>query len=261
MAPHFGYPLSPQPPPFIAFARAVAANNDNALNGLHAVLAALEIFPNLKEVIADRGYSIFGEDFVRPFHRLGINVAMDYIDKQRERPRQIEVGRGKHKQTLLLHCGTFFPSWLPKKWHVQPDDLTETAREEWFADRAKFRYVPIAKLEGGSIRFMCPQCAGRVTTSAKTWRYRNRPSEPNLYVGFVGNIDDEYCCRGTVTIPVNKLDTYQDIPFGTPAWNKRYGGRLRVETTNSMVKDKGALKLGSCRALGLAATTWHSSPM
>ena len=137
----------------------------NALNGLHAVLAALEIFPNLKEVIADRGYSIFEEDFVRPLHRLGINVAMDYIDKQRERPRQIEVGRGKHKQTLLLHCGTFFPSWLPKKWHVQPDDLTETAREEWFADR----------------------------------------------------------------------------------------GRLRVETTNSMVKDKGALKLGSCRALGLAA--------
>ena len=98
---------------------------------------------------------------------------------------------------------------------------------------------------------MCPQCAGRITTSAKTWKNRNRPTKANLDVPYVGNIDDEYCCRGTVTIPVDKLDTYQDIPYGTPAWQKR----LRAETTNSMLKDKGGLKAGWCRAFGLAAHT------
>lgn len=240
-------------PPFIAYAKAVPANNDNAANGVHAVLAAREIFPNLKEVICDRGYTVYGEDFVRPVHQLGINVAMDYNKGQKGRIDPVEVGKGKNMQTLLLNCGTFFPWWLPQKWHLLPEHLAGEDRQKWHADRVKYRWVPIAKLADGSIRFMCPQCAGRIKTSAKTWKYRNRPSEPHFDVPHIGNIDDEYCCRGTVTIHVDKLDTYQDIPYGTPAWHQRYAGRLRGETTNSMLKDKGALKLGSCRAMGLAA--------
>ena len=240
-------------PPFIAYAKAAPANNDNALNGLHAVLSALQIFPNLEEVIADRGYTVFGEDFVRPLHQLGINIAMDYNKTQKRTMEFVEVGHGKNKQTLRLNCGTFFPTWLPEKWHIRPHDLTGEAGQKWHADRAKYRWVPIAKLADGSIRFMCPQCAGRIITSAKTWKNRNRPTKPNPNIPYAGNIDDEYCCQGTVTIPVDKLDTYQDIPYGTPAWQKRYGGRLMGETSNSMLKDKGALRVGSCRALGLAA--------
>lgn len=240
-------------PLFIAHAKAVPANNDNALNGLDAVLAALQMFSNLKDVFADRGYTVYGEDFVRPLHLLGINVFMDYTDKHQQKIVLVEVGKGKNKQILRLHCGTFLPIWLSEEWQVPPDHLTGDALKTWYADRAKYRWVPIAKLKDGSIRFQCPQCAGRITTNAKTWRYRNRHHTPDPDIPFVANIDDEYCCRGTVTIPVEKLDTYQDIPYGTPAWHQRYTARLRVETGNSMVKDKGALRVGSCRALGLAA--------
>ena len=63
------------PPKYVPHGRAIPANNDNALNGLHAVLAALDTFPNLKEIIADRGYTIYGIDFVRPLHLMGINVS------------------------------------------------------------------------------------------------------------------------------------------------------------------------------------------
>ena len=55
--------------------------------------------------------------------------------------------------------------------------------------------------------------------------------------------------------PVDLLDTYQDIPFGTPAWKRSYGRRNPVEKTFSMIKDKGGLKAGWCRVFGLAAHT------
>ena len=58
-----------------------------------------------------------------------------------------------------------------------------------------------------------------------------------------------------VSIPVDKLDAYQDIPYGTPAWKRSYGRRNPSETTFSMIKDKGGLKAGWCRAFGLAAHT------
>ena len=57
----------------------------------------------------------------------------------------------------------------------------------------------------------------------------------------------------TITIPVEKLDTYQHIPFGTPAWKKRYGGRMQIENLNSLVKNDRGLKDGWCRALRQAA--------
>ena len=50
-------------------------------------------------------------------------------------------------------------------------------------------------------------------------------------------IKDEQCCHGMVSIGVDLLDAYQDIPFGTPAWKRSYG-RNPVEKTISMIKDQ-----------------------
>ena len=58
-----------------------------------------------------------------------------------------------------------------------------------------------------------------------------------------------------VSVPVDLLDSYQDIPFGTPAWKRSYGRRNPSEKTISMIKDKGGLKPGWCRSFGLAAHT------
>ena len=73
---------------------------------------------------------------------------------------------------------------------------------------------------------------------------------------YVATIDQEYCCKGTLTIPVEELDTYQHIPYGTPAWKERYDGRMQIENLNSLVKNDGGLKDGWCRALGQAANNF-----
>ena len=107
------------------------------------------------------------------------------------------------------------------------------------------------KLDCGGGQFLCSQCAGRVTTKAKT---RNNGVIPSKTAPFLP-IEDKYCCGGMVSIGVDKLDAYQDIPFGTPAHDKSYGRRNPIEKTISMIKDKGGLKPGWCRSFGLAAHT------
>ena len=52
---------------------------------------------------------------------------------------------------------------------------------------------------------------------------------------------------------MEQLDTYQHIPYGTPAWKKRYTRRMQIENLNNMVKNDGGLKDGWCRALGVIA--------
>jgi hypothetical protein len=79
--------------------------------------------------------------------------------------------------------------------------------------------------------------------------------QPDKTVPRVALIDDEYCCRGTVTIPVDKLDTYQKIPWGTPAWFARYASRNQIENVNGMVKDRHGLQDGWCRILNQTGNT------
>ena len=79
-------------------------------------------------------------------------------------------------------------------------------------------------------------------TSAKTRKLRRPRKRPVPYIP----IDDEYCCEGLVTIPVEDLDTYQQLPFGTPAWKTRSSHRLQIENVNGMLKNKGGLEDGWC---------------
>ena len=243
--------LGPLPPKYVPHGRAIPAQNDNALNGLHAVLVALENFPNLEEIIADMGYTIYGEAFVRPLHRMGINVVMDYTEGHQKKIKPVTIGPEGEEQVLLIHCGTFLVEWTPERFLIPPQDLTGENLADWYADRDKYTWKPIGKPDkNGAIRFRCPQCDGRVKTNAKT-RIRSKRSQRKA--PYATTIDQEYCCKGTITIPVEKLDTYQHIPFGTPAWKKRYGGRLQIENLNSLVKNDGGLEDGWCRALGQAA--------
>ena len=134
---------------------------------------------------------------------------------------------------------------------IPPIHLTGKKLAKWYAERAKYLWKPIGKPDkNGAIRFRCPQCDGRVKTNAKTRISSKRFQRKAPYAT---TIDQEYCCQGTITIPVEKLDTYQHIPFGTPAWKKRYGGRGQIENLNSLVKNDGGLKDGWCRAFGKAA--------
>ena len=116
--------LGPLPPKYVPHGRAIPANNDNALNGLHAALVALENFPNLTEIIADRGYTIYGKAFVRPLHRMGINVVMDYTEGHQKKIKTVTIGPEGEEQILLLHCGTFLVEWTPERFWIPPIHLT-----------------------------------------------------------------------------------------------------------------------------------------
>ena len=120
-----------------------------------------------------------------------------------------------------------------------------------YVNRALWRWARNRQLDGGRGQYTCSQCAGRVTTNAKT---HHPDVVPNKTAPFL-RTEDEYCCEGMVSIPVDKLDSVQDIPSGTPAWKKSYGRRNPSEKTISMIKDKGGLTPGWCRAFGLAAHT------
>ena len=188
---------------------------------------------------------------MRPLHQMGINVVMDYTEAHQKTIKIVTIGPEGEEQVLLLHCGTFLVEWTPERFWIPPIHLTGEKRADWYAERAKYRWTPIGKPDkNGAIRFRCPQCDGRVKTNAKT-RISSKRSQRKA--PYVATIDQEYCCQGTLTIPVEKLDTYQHIPFGTPAWKKRYGRRMQIENLNSLVKNDGGLKDGWCRALGQAA--------
>ena len=87
-------------------------------------------------------------------------------------------------------------------------------------------------------------------TTAKTRMARTANSDgPYL------PIEDEYCCLGLASVSLALLDSFQRIPYGTLAWKQSYGRRNIIEKSNAMLKDKGGLDAGWCRAFGLAAQT------
>ena len=57
------------------------------------------------------------------------------------------------------------------------------------------------------------------------------------------------------TLNSNQLANYQNVPYGTAAWQRGYSRRNQVENTNSRLRDKGTLEAGACRALGILPRT------
>ena len=202
---------------------------------------------NVKEVAADRGYTLKNENFNRPLHTDEINVVMDYDIKAKDKVEALCLGRNKHR--LIENCGTFFPAWLPKDLRTPPEGLTDAQLAEWYDQRAKYRYSS-TPLAGGKIQLVCPQCAGRIRSNKKTRKKNVKANNNALYIHIKNNAT--YCCPGKVTVPVKYLDRYQKAPYGTTAWKGSYGRRLQIENCNSILKDKGGLQSRWCRALGLA---------
>ncbi len=242
------------PPKFILAMALVRGATNPGLVGLDLVARALDIAPGIKEIIADRAYTNKRQTFCRELHKQGIDVVMDYNPGEIDRPVPVYVGRNDQQQ-LMRHLGSLFSPWLPEKLLVPPPDLTGEKLEDWYAKRSRWRWTVHRYLAGGAVQLICPQCAGRVKTSAKTRNPNITPTKgPVPYL----DIDDEYehCCEGLVTVSVDKLDSYQRIPPKTPAWTKGYKGRRNTsETKNSMVGDKGAFAVGWCRVFNQIAVT------
>ena len=240
--------LGDNPEPYIVAASLEAAATNPGPVGT-AVIEQAKRLASVDEVLADRGYTAHREGFLRPLHEQNINVVMDHKVATVSKAQAATIG--KTGQTVLIHCGTIFPSWLPTDFHQPPKRLTGQKLCDWYDKRAKFRYSLTTERPGGGGRFTCPQCAGRIKTNAKTKNPTARPPQkPKVLAVLTAN---QYCCNGPVNVSAEQLDHYQKVPFGTTAWKHSYSRRCQVENVNGILKDKGALKAGWCRSRNRAA--------
>ena len=179
-------------------------------------------------------------------------MVMDQIKTVRKLEAVTIKRNGKKPDQLVwMYCGTIFSTWLPEQFHTPPAELKGEALASWHDKQAMYRWSRTTKRPNGGARFICPQCAGRITSSAKTRKENVTPAPSAPYIKLDPDID--YCCGGPIDVPVEGLDLHQTPPYGTTAWKKAYGRRSQIENINGILKNKGALKDGWCRSRNRAA--------
>ena len=248
--------MGPKVTPYVLAMSLTPAGTNPGLVGHDAVMRAREIAPRIREVVADRAYTVKRTSFLRPLHELGINVVMDYPSPMVERADDITLG--KRKQPVILHCGTILPPSTPFEWHTPPEHLTqegETKKErkrlrrelqEWYADRAEQRHRTNGRVRNGRRQMKSPINAGRFSTP-------DRPSPAGYAVPLVSPSKDSGDAA-KVNALVEDLDFFQDHPYGTRVWWKSYHRHSVVESVIGKLKKIG-LGSGDCQSLGLAANT------
>ena len=240
--------------PHIVAMTLTAADEEAGPIGHEVAIQAKRVAPKLKVVKADQGYTRKKDTFVRPLREQGWEIVMNQSSDEQKRVRLITAGT--RDTPILVHCGTPpLVVWTPQHLLIQPDDLTGTALQDWYNDRDKYQWRVLQSFPNGTKKIICPQCDGRVKSTAKT-RNPNRPNRThNPDQPTVAVPDTEYCCNGMITLSVEQLDNHQRNAYGTTNWATDYAGRNPVEGVNSMIKDDGSFDKASCRAFGLAAHT------
>ncbi len=249
------YKLGPAVRAYILAVDLNPAGQNPGPSGLRAVLNALNLAPGITEVVADRGYSVKRDGFVRPVHKLAKNVVMDYPERFLTSPGNPAFG--KRGQDVVMHCGTPLAEWTPDQSVTPSAQNRRKANtkqlEQWFNDR--FRQYgwrstgPLYKPDG-SIRgreFKCSVCAGHGAHPGTPARSYNAPM-PAAPAG-------SRCCGGKVSARIKDLDTWQEHPFGTTVWKKSYARRPTVEGPYGKLKAKAGLGGEACQAFGLPAHT------
>ena len=239
-------------PPYILGLSVDPASHNPGPIGVGVYNQARRNAPNLAVVKADPAYTV-KPSFLRPLRQAGWDIVMAQPKDVTARTRIITAGRDG--TILIEHCGTFLSTWTPQHLRTPPDWLTGKDLCDWYSERGKWRWSVVGREAGGAIRFRCPQCAGRVLTTAKTRNPTATSRNTRNRLPIQAAPDTEYCCDGTVVVRLENLDNHQRCPYGSWAWKTDYSGRNPSENSNSMLKDRGGLDKRSCRAFGLAAHT------
>ena len=239
--------------PYILAMVLVPADEEAGPIGYQVAAKAKELAPRLKVVKADQHYTRKKKTFVRPLRKENWQIVMNQSEDEQKIVRLITAG--KHNTPLLIHCGTPLAIWIPPHLLNLPDDRSGAALQQWYDDRKKYQWVVVQHFANGTKKFLCPQCAGNVRTTAKT-RNPNRPNRKQSSDQPITAVPDtEYCCDGMITLQVDQLDNYQRNAYGTTDWATDYAGRNTVEGVIAMIKNDGNLDKESCPAFGLAAHT------
>jgi hypothetical protein len=227
--------------------------------GLRTATMARSLVGNLTDVVCDRGYTLVrAETFRRPLHEAGINVTMDYNKVTKAKATPIVVappGRGPHagrREQLVVHCGTLLHPSVPLAHQaIKGESRKDDAVRQRFDERAAvYRWAEFARRDGGKIVVSCPFCDGR----AKNPDLNPATIRLGARVPYVDAPNGaSKCCGGKLTIPVEQLDDYQRVPYGTSAWGESYGRRNLVESLNNVLKIHEGLERDYLFAFGLAA--------
>ena len=214
--------------------------------GVQLVEQSRQIAPNITDATADRGFTM-KPGFLLDLHKQGINVFMDYPKTVVEKAELVMLADG---HDVYIHCGTILPADIAPELLTPPEfdkPRRKTQRKKWYTDRANtFRYSLKQKRPGGSMQFRTPSHAGRVTNTPAT-------IAEGSYDAPMVNIAQS---RNTVIADAERLNHSQRLPYYTPAWHTAYhSARNTVESAISTIKEDGALKHGTCKAMGLAANT------
>lgn len=252
---------------------------DYAASGVGTLEMARSNAPHAQRVISDMGYSQH-PSYLTGARGLGYALDFDYksekgrVGKPNQRVYEVRIGTADGGETVLMNNGTLMPLWTPPEDQKPPEDLKGKKLRQWLAKRyQRVGYVCIQHDADGSRRVQCPQCAGKIRTTAATRsnaqkaqprppkrRTRATPGPKPRPIPTIKIAESfTHCCGGVRTIrpetATDKLIQYQDIPHKTPAWKTWYGYRNPSEGTNARAKNRSLLKHGWCKALGLAATT------
>ena len=240
--------------PYVIGASVDPAGRDRGPITRDAVLVLKALLPAVRLVVSDREFSEKRPNLVRPLHERGIAFIRDYKVADTRKAEQVRVGR--RKEVLYRISGDFFPLWLPDKWKgAAPSGLSDKAKQAWYDERSKFRYVCHGRLGGKSVQFVCPQCAGNFVGAHHTRMGRFKRTRHPLGVPSLPTSDlQQWCCNGSINISIDDLDWWQPLSWGTTAHYRVYkGGRSRIENCNSILRDKEGLDCESCRSSGIRA--------
>ncbi len=156
-------------PPYILAMAVAPADEEAGPIGYQVTVQAKRLARKLKVVKADQHYTRKNATFVRPLREQGWDLVMNQsVDEQKiVRP----ITAGKHNTPLLVHCGTILPVWTPEHLLLPPDGLSGADLQEWYDRREKYRWRVVQQFKNGRIKTICPQCDGKVKSTART---RNR---------------------------------------------------------------------------------------
>ena len=115
------FQISDKVPLYVMAMMLVPAGTNPGPAGCDAVLRACAIAPRIREVVADRAYTVKRTSFLRPLHKEGLNVVMDYPKRMLYKADPITLG--KRKQPAIENCGTIMPDWVAIDRYTLPEDL------------------------------------------------------------------------------------------------------------------------------------------
>ena len=249
--------LGSKVPPYILGLSVDPACRNPGVIGVRVVSDVKDIAPKLKEVLADRGFTQLTDTFNRGIHRLGVDLVMDFKDDARHLKARLHTGQRYvdrvRAQSLWRIAGSLFVEWMDPEFCGPISPYRTTGQWMWYESRARYRFSRVQRFADGSMQFRCAQCSGRVDSNLTT---HNKNVSVNRDAPYETVNDTGECCKGMPIIPVDWLDEWQLIPWGTQAWKTSYNRRLQVENGNGILKSNGALSNLFCRTKGIAAHTF-----